>query len=287
MLSYRHAYHAGNHADVLKHAVLIAVLKYFGQKDKPYTLVDTHAGAGFYQLDSAEAVKVREADGGIHRLRELAKSSKLPAILSEYLQFINELNERKPDWTRYPGSPAIAASLTRPADRLRFFELHSTDFRLIAQRFEKDERIQIKREDGFAGLKSLLPPPSRRGLVLIDPSYEMKTDYQAVSEAINDALRRFPGGTYAVWYPVLSHTASHRLPEILRKAAKMHDANWLDAQLKIKRPPKANIGMYGSGMFLINPPYTLPALLEPAMPLLADALGLDDGKGFVLEHAIA
>ena len=286
MLSYRHAFHAGNHADGLKHTVLISVLKYFGQKDKPYWVIDTHAGAGAYQLDSQESAKVREADGGVHRLRELAKTTKLPPILADYLHFVADLNERK-DWTRYPGSPAIAASLTRADDRLRFFEMHTTDHRLMAHRFEKDARVQVKREDGFAGLKALLPPPSRRGLVLIDPSYEMKTDYRAVSEAINDALRRFPDGTYAVWYPILSLTAAHRLPEILRKAAQTNKANWLDVQLKVKRPPKANFGMYGSGMFLINPPWNLPALLEPAMPILAETLGLDEGKGFILEHAIA
>jgi 23S rRNA (adenine2030-N6)-methyltransferase len=286
MLSYRHAFHAGNHADVLKHTVLISVLKYFGQKDKPYWVIDTHAGAGAYQLDSQESAKVREADGGVHRLRELAKTTKLPPILADYLHFVADLNDRK-DWTRYPGSPAIAASLTRADDRLRFFEMHTTDHRLMAHRFEKDARVQVKREDGFAGLKALLPPPSRRSLVLIDPSYEMKTDYRAVSEAINDALRRFPDGTYAVWYPILSLTAAHRLPEILRKAAQTHKANWLDVQLKVKRPPKANFGMYGSGMFLINPPWNLPALLEPAMPILAETLGLDEGKGFLLEHAIA
>lgn len=288
MLSYRHSFHAGNHADVLKHAVLISVLKYFGQKDTPYTLVDTHAGAGAYQLDSAEAEKVREADGGIHKLRVAAKGGKLPKILAEYLTFVNDFNERRAEWTRYPGSPTIAAALTRAQDRLRFFELHSTDHRLLAQRFEKDARVQVKREDGFAGLKAALPPPSRRGLVLIDPSYEIKkTDYRTVSEAINDSVRRFPSGTYAVWYPVLSLTAAQQLRDTLRKAANAHKVNWLDAQLKVKRPPKQGFGMYGSGMFVVNPPWTLPGLLEPAMPVLVEALGEDDGRGFILEHAIA
>jgi 23S rRNA (adenine2030-N6)-methyltransferase len=264
------------------------MLKYFGQKETAYTLVDTHAGAGAYQLDSAEAQKIREADGGIFKLREAAKQGKLPKILAEYLTFVTEYNERRPDWTQYPGSPVIAAALSRPQDRLRFFELHSTDHRLLAQRFEKDRRVQVKREDGFVGLKSLLPPPSRRGLTLIDPSYEIKqTDYRAVAEAVNDGLRRFSGGTYAIWYPVLALTAAQQLRDNLRKAAQAHKANWLDAQLKVKRPPKQGFGMYGSGMLVINPPWTLPGLLEPAMPVLAEMLGEDDGRGFILEHVIA
>jgi 23S rRNA (adenine2030-N6)-methyltransferase len=291
MLSYRHSFHAGNHADVLKHAVLISVLKYFGQKDTAYTLVDTHAGAGAYQLDSVEAEKIREADGGIHKLREAARlnhQGKLPKILTEYLTFVNDFNERRAEWTRYPGSPAIAAALAREQDRLRFFELHSTDHRLLQQRFEKDSRVQVKREDGFAGLKALLPPPSRRGLTLIDPSYAIKkTDYRAVSEAVNESVRRFGSGTYVVWYPVLALTAAQQLRETLRKAAHAHQLNWLDVQLKVKRPPKQGFGMYGSGMFLINPPWTLPALLEPAMPVLVEALGEDEARGFILEHAIA
>lgn len=286
MLSYRHAFHAGNHADVLKHAVLIALLKYLGQKDKPYQVVDTHAGAGAYQLDSPEAEKVREADGGILRLREAAGAA-LPPLLTDYLAFVKAFNEHKTPWTRYPGSPAIVAALARPTDRLRFFELHSTDQRILSSRFENDERVQVRREDGLAGLKSALPPPSRRGLTLIDPSYEVKTDYRAVVEATGDALKRFPAGMMAIWYPVLANSMAQQLPRDLRRLAEAGGHDWLDVELRIKRPPKQGFGMYGSGMFLLNPPWTLPAQIDAALPALVERLGEDEGRASRLEHAIA
>ena len=282
MFSYRHAFHAGNHADVLKHAVLVALLKYMGQKDKPYWVIDTHAGAGAYEFHSDEATKNAEHESGVIRL---LNASGLPSLLSDYLTTIRAFNTGA-KMTRYPGSPFLADRLARPIDRLRFFEMHSTDHRLLSQRFPegdaRDKRVIVRREDGFAGLKSLLPPPavSRRALVVMDPSYEDKRDYARVRDAIEDALKRFPQGVYAIWYPMLQKSSSRQLPERLRSLGSGRD--WLDVSLTVKSLAKDGFGMHGSGMFIFNPPYTLPGLLRDAMPVLVDKLGLDGGAKFDL-----
>ena len=284
MLSYRHAFHAGNHADVLKHFVLVCLLRHLAQKDKPFWVIDTHAGAGAYGLDAGYATQNAEFESGIGRLWHWEQ---LPPALADYVDLVRAMNPAG-ELRFYPGSPYLTAKLLRPQDRLRLYEMHPTDVDLLGKTFQGDKRILVTRGDGFAGLKALLPPPPRRALALIDPSYEIKkTDYRAVADAVADSLRRFAGGTYAIWYPVLALPAAHQLPELLRKAAQAAKASWLDVQLRVNLPPKAGFGMYGSGMFVVNPPYTLPGLLEPALPLLVDALGLDDARGFQLDHEIA
>jgi 23S rRNA (adenine2030-N6)-methyltransferase len=283
MYSYRHAFHAGNHADVLKHAVWVALLKYLGQKDKPFWVIDTHAGAGAYEFHSEEARKNAEHEGGVTRLLD-AKG--LPALLADYVAAVKAFNTGG-RITRYPGSPFLADRLARPIDRLRFFEMHSTDHRLLAQRFSGDDkRAMVKREDGFAGLKSLLPPPaeSRRALVMIDPSYEDKREYARVRDAVADSLKRFPAAVIAVWYPMLQLGQARQLPERLRSLGSGRD--WLDVSLTVHAPSKDGFGMHGSGMFVFNPPYTLPGLLEAAMPVLVSTLGLDAGAGYQLAYEI-
>jgi 23S rRNA (adenine2030-N6)-methyltransferase len=286
MYSYRHAFHAGNHADVLKHAVLVALLKYLGQKDKAFWVIDTHAGAGAYEFHSGEATKNAEHEGGVVRLLD---EKGLPPLLADYLAAVRAFNTGK-RITQYPGSPFLADRLTRPIDRLRFFEMHSTDHRLLSHRFPEaekgDKRAIVKREDGFAGLKSLLPPPaaSRRALVIIDPSYEDKREYARVRDAVADSLGRFAQGIYAVWYPILQLGQARQLPERLRSLGAGRD--WLDVSLTVRSPSKDGYGMHGSGMFIMNPPYTLPGLLEAAMPVLVARLGLDAGAGYQLAYEI-
>ena len=287
MYSYRHAFHAGNHADVLKHAVLVALLRYLGQKEKPFWVIDTHAGAGAYEFHSDEARKNAEHEGGVIRLLD---ATGLPPLLADYVATVRAFNTGG-RITRYPGSPFLADRLSRPIDRLRFFEMHSTDHRLLAQRFPEgekgDKRAIVRREDGFAGLKSLLPPPpaSRRALVVIDPSYEDKRDYARVRDALEDALGRFAQGVYAVWYPMLQLGQARQLPERLRALCAERD--WLDVSLTVQAPSKDGYGMHGSGMFVVNPPYTLPALLDEAMPVLVERLGMDAGAGYQLAHRIS
>ena len=276
MLSYRHVFHAGNHADVLKHAVLLAVLAYLNQKDKPYWVVDTHAGAGGYRLDAGRATTHAEFKDGIGRLLDCPD---LSPLLARYVQAVRVDN---PDGLlrRYPGSPLLTLRALRPADRLRLFELHPADVKLLAQNLvgaapDAQQRVAIKQEDGFAGMKALLPPPSRRGLVLIDPSYEDKRDYAAVVAAVKEGLTRFATGTFMVWYPLLQKNESITLAGKLKKLA----PDWLHATLKVQAPAADRMGMHGSGVFLVNPPWTLAAELKEALPWLADTLKLGAPQG--------
>ena len=281
MLSYRHAFHAGNHADVLKHAVLVHLLDYLTQKDKPLWFVDTHAGAAQYALDEGYATKNAEYESGIARLwgRE-----DLPPLLAEYLAQVRALN---PDGRlrRYPGSPQLALQLLRKQDRLRLFELHSTESQLLQQYFRGGEpRVMVQAGDGYAGLQSVLPPPSRRALVLIDPSYEDKNDYRRVLATLRDAQKRFRAGVYAVWYPQVQRRESRTFPEQLKE---LQDQDWLHVTLTVKKPVASGYGLHGSGMFVLNPPWLLPKALEPALPYLAKALGQDAAASFSLESKLA
>ena len=279
MLSYRHAFHAGNHADVLKHLVLVQLTQYLGQKEKPFWVVDTHAGAGAYALDSAYASKLQEYREGVGRLWE---RKDLPAALAGYLDLVRRMNPEG-RLKAYPGSPFFTLWTLREQDRLRLFELHSKDARLLAENFESAARqVVVSPTDGFAGLKASLPPPSRRGLVLIDPSYEEKQDYERVVKALKDALQRFSGGVYAVWYPQLTRLEAHELPQRLKR---LPGGKWLHVALRVREPAKEGFGMHGSGMFILNPPWTLYETLAEVMPYLVSVLGLDSGAGYVLERS--
>ena len=280
MLSYRHAFHAGNHADVLKHFLLVELLHHFNQKEKPYLFVDTHAGAGRYSLESEHAQKVGEYRRGIERLWT---RKGLPPALARYLDEIRDFN-RDERLRFYPGSPAIAAALMRRDDRLRLFELHPTDFGFLQRAFPAaDKRIMVEQEDGFGALRAMLPPPSRRALVLIDPPYERREEFGILRETIADALQRFPGGTYALWYPRLQKTEAKQLVERL---CKLGPASWLNVWLDVQRPAHNGFGMHGSGMYIINPPWTLPATLAQVMPVMCQALAIDEAARFGVEQHI-
>lgn len=274
MLSYRHAFHAGNHADVLKHIVLALIIDYLKQKEKPIWYIDTHAGAGRYALDSFEATKNAEYASGITRLLEQRET--LPALLQPYLDVVDAENRASPN--SYPGSPVFAAELLRDQDRLRLFEMHPQDTLTLRDNLEYDRRAMIADSDGFAGLKALLPPPSRRGLVLIDPPYELKEDYARVLASLQDALRRFATGTYAVWYPLLPRAEAARLPQQLATLP----APALRIELRVTEQ-QGEFGMYGSGMFVINPPWLLQNQMKIVLPLLQSLLGEAGRSGFVLE----
>ena len=276
MLSYRHAFHAGNHADVLKHFVLVCLMRHLAKKDKPFWVIDTHAGAGAYGLDAGYAAQNAEWEHGIARLWD---KSDLPPELADYLALVKGMNpEGKLNF--YPGSPYLAWKLLRRDDRLRLFELHPTDVDLLGKTFQNAGRqVMVTLGDGFAGLKALLPPPPRRALVLMDPSYEDKRDYGRVVESLKDSLTRFATGTYALWYPMLQRPEALRLPERLHGLK----AEWLDVGLAVSRPSKEGFGMHGSGMFIVNPPWTLAATLKAAMPVLKEALALDSGAEYQIE----
>ncbi|MRR50391.1 MAG: 23S rRNA (adenine(2030)-N(6))-methyltransferase RlmJ [Rhodocyclaceae bacterium] len=276
MLSYRHAFHAGNHADVLKHFILVQLLRYLNQKDKPYWFIDTHAGAGRYKLDSDYAKKNAEFAQGIARLWE---RKDLPPPLADYVDQVRTLNPSG-KLNLYPGSPLIALNLTRDDDRLRLFELHSTDQRLLTECFaDAGKRVAIRQADGFAEIKSVLPPPPRRALVLMDPAYEDKRDYLRTVMALKEGIIRFPTGTYALWYPFIQRGDARQLPEKLKKLAK----DWINVGLAVHAPREDGFGMHGSGMFIINPPWTLADTLRQTLPILSEALGQDASARFSLE----
>ena len=282
MLSYRHAFHAGNHADVLKHFVLGELIRHLRQKETPFWYVDTHAGAGMYALDTGYATKLAEHVDGIGRLWN---RNDLPARLAEYVDLVREFNTGG-ELTAYPGSPWFAQRLLRTQDRLRLFELHTSDSALLQDNFlslgpDAQRRTTIQPTDGYAGLKALLPPSPRRGLVLIDPSYEDKSDYRVIPLVLKDALNRFATGIYAVWYPQLARLDSQRLPASLKT---LPAKNWLHVCLTVGSPAEEGFGMRGSGLFILNPPWTLHKSLQAVMPYLVKVLGQDSGAGFVLEH---
>jgi 23S rRNA (adenine2030-N6)-methyltransferase len=277
MLSYRHAFHAGNHADVLKHFIEVQLLRYLAQKDKPFWYIDTHAGAGCYALDSGYATQNAEFESGIALLWE---RDDLPAPLAEYVALVKRIN---PDGQLklYPGSPLVALELLREQDRMRLFELHPTDSEILQQNFAgHGAQVLMQAADGFDALKALLPPPPRRALVLIDPPYEEKQDYQRVVSALREGLKRFASGMYAVWYPQLQRVEAKQLPEQLKQ---LPVKSWLHVVLSVQAPGEDGFGMHGSGMFILNPPWTLYGVLQEVMPYLVKVLGQDGEGGFVLE----
>ena len=332
MFSYRHAFHAGNHADVLKHLTLVATLRHLMRKDSPLTLVDTHAGAGIYRLDADAAQISGEAGGGIVRLQsvlggaisgqkaapalEHVRSSATDSIadaLQDYLGVIASFNRSAPPgaaWRVYPGSPFIMQALmSEPAraavhDRLRLFEMHPTDAQALdihVAQLEAGREVSASRQDGFEALKALLPPPasgggSRRALVLIDPSYEIKTDYAKVAAAVQDGLKRFATGVYMVWYPIIPRPEAHGLPRRLKTLAQQAGKPWLHATLSVGTPregaaPGADAGgaeyqrrgLTARGIFVINPPHTLAASLQAALPQLQSALSAGPNAAWTVD----
>jgi 23S rRNA (adenine2030-N6)-methyltransferase len=282
MLAYRHAFHAGNHADVLKHLILTQVLRYMGEKDKPYTLVDTHAGAGGYSIEGQYAQKKGEYVQGVSRLWD---AKDLPEPLANYMELVRAFNTDG-QLRQYPGSPGIANLIMREEDRLRVHELHPTDFRILETYLSTRPHTQVSDKDGFAALRAELPPPSRRGVVLMDPSYELKTDYAKVLSAVREGLERFADGVFLIWYPQLQLLESAQLAQRLKAAADAHaKKGWLHVRLTVQQQSDIRgFGMLGSGMFVINPPFTLHDDLQACMPYLVDKLGQYDGANFLLEQ---
>ena len=291
MFSYRHAFHAGNHADVLKHTVLIAMLRHLTQKEAALTVIDTHAGAGLYRLDSEFADTSGEAAEGFQRLLSSDSQEPLAPALQDYLELVASFNSKN-SWRVYPGSPFIIQHLLREQDRLKLYELHPTDAKTldanIAQ-LDAGRQVAVLREDGFGCVTKFLPPPSRRALLLCDPSYEIKSDYARVAAMVTDALKRFATGTYAVWYPIIPRPEAHDLPRKLKTLATKSGKPWLHATLTVKSSKMAagedarRPGLPASGMFVINPPHTLKGLLQPALPQLVQLLGQDRNAAFTLD----
>jgi 23S rRNA (adenine2030-N6)-methyltransferase len=272
MLSYRHAFHAGNHADVLKHFVEVSVLDYLIGKDKPLCYIDTHSGPGMYDLTGGYAAQNEEFRSGITRLWNTVS---LPEPLSRYVDCVRAVNGDG-RLALYPGSPAIARNLLRAHDRLALFELHPTDFTLLDQWTGGDPRIKVQQSSGFEGLIALLPPRERRALVMIDPPYELKQDYEQVVDILRKALKRFATGVYVIWYPLLARSEIARMTQALKGQPELR---WINAELRVTAAGSS--GMYGSGVFVVNPPWPLQAQLQQCLPVLVEILGNKDA-GFEL-----
>ncbi|MCB1754506.1 MAG: 23S rRNA (adenine(2030)-N(6))-methyltransferase RlmJ [Gammaproteobacteria bacterium] len=270
MLSYKHAFHAGNHADVLKHSALVHILTYLKRKAPPLVYIDTHAGAGGYSLLDAEALKTAEFSRGAALLW---KAGDRPEMVGDYLNLLRGVN---PDGglAVYPGSPQIAARLLGEKDRLRLFELHNNEYRGLTARFAKDPRVKLFNSDGLQGLLASLPPAQSRALVLIDPSYEIKSDYEAVTETLIKAYKKFAVGVFMLWYPVVERRRVQRLEQAIRQSGVRRIVQF---ELSV-RPDAFNDGMTGSGLFVVNPPWTLQASMDETLPYLAATLG-ESGRG--------
>ena len=293
MFSYRHAFHAGNHADVLKHTVLLAVLKHMAQKETAFTVFDTHAGAGLYRLDGDYAQTSAEASQGFLKLIATKPEQPFAPAIQDYIDLVATFNADG-QWKVYPGSPFIIQQQLRGRDKLKLFELHPTDTKTLTAniaQLEAGRQVAIEREDGFEGVKKFLPPPSRRALLLCDPSYEVKHDYARVSAMVADALLRFATGTYVVWYPIIPRPEAHDLPRKLKTLANKAGKSWLEATLTVKSSKLLHNeegetirpGLPASGMVLINPPFTLKAALKDALPQLAAILKQDQHATYTLE----
>jgi 23S rRNA (adenine2030-N6)-methyltransferase len=273
MLSYRHSFHAGNFADVLKHIVLVEILEHLCKKDAGFDYIDTHSGAGLFNLKSAHAKKLEEHSNGIAKLAE----SDFPE-LKRYFDVINGINQEaganRRELSFYPGSPSFAKHYLRRQDRGWLFELHPEDFKTLGKNTERQRKIRVSKEDGLKGLLGLVPPASRRAVVLVDPSYEVKTEYDQVVTAIKNAHKKFPSGTYAVWYPMINR---NKINEFERQFVHSGIRNIQRFELGLSADDNDERGMTSSGMIVINPPWTLHKKMSELLPKLTKTLAGDEG----------
>lgn len=270
MLSYRHAFHAGNFADVLKHLVLIEILEHLKKKEKPFCYLDTHAGPGEYALTGEFALKNREFDSGIGKLWQ---REDLPLSVRSYVEVVRTFNGSG-RLKRYPGSPSIASQLLRRSDRLFLYELHAAEIKQLVALFARDRRATVLHADGLRDSLGTLPPAQHRALVLIDPSYEIKTDYQQVVDTLLKMHKRFSTGTYVLWYPVIDRSRNRRLERTIQTSG-IKNVQLFELGI---RADSHELGMTASGMIVINPPWTLRNTMQQSLPWLAEVLA-ENGEG--------
>ena len=262
MLSYRHGYHAGNAADVLKHFILIYVLDYIKKKDKGFIFIDSHAGAGKYLISDPYMQKNKEYLQGIEKILQLKNDN---IFLKKYLDLVKSINFNS-DLKIYPGSCFLAARSLRPNDNLYFFELHPKEFLNLKKNFENDSRVIIENRDSCQELKKLLPPKEKRAVILIDPSYELKDEYEKVLEMLSDCYKKFPLGVYIIWYPVLKNKKSEKfIFNVLKKKYKnLSHVEMITDNL--------NNGMQGSGLFILNCPWSIENDIKKSLETIFDCL---------------
>ena len=274
-MNYRHAYHAGNFADVLKHVVLTRVLVYMQLKPQPFRCIDTHAGAGLYDLASVEAGKTGEWRDGIGRIETAAAPADVAALLAPYLDAVRaQCGSTGTDGAlgAYPGSPLLARQLMRPCDTLIANELHPEDGARLRDVLKGARYAKVMALDGWVAIKSLLPPPERRGVVLIDPPFESADEFLRLEAAIGEGLRRFAQGVFVVWYPVKDEAGADRFISAVRQFGRP----LLDVRLSIGKRFRG-LGLTETGIVIINPPYALAAELQTLLPWLQENLAQDSG----------
>lgn len=279
MLSYRHAFHAGNFADVLKHSVLTLVLEYMTRKDKGFYYIDSHSGAGMYQLADEYAQKTGEYKDGIAKLIE---NNDLPEALQPYIDLVKDLNRESDELALYPGSPGIARQFTRRQDSVHLFELHPTDIEHLKEYSQRWNKSHVKQSDGYQGVLGLVPPPNRRGVVLIDPPYELKEDYLKAVRTIVNAYKKFATGTYILWYPVVKRELVEQMQDAFTKS---EVRNLLQVEF-CQKADTLEYGMTGTGLFIVNPPWQLKTQLDEILPYLKANLGSEETQ-FTLQQLIA
>lgn len=280
-MNYRHAFHAGNFGDVLKHVVLVGLLDKLSKKDKPFFFLDTHAGRGRYDLDGESARKSGESRAGIQRL---AATAGLPALAARYLELVRGFDPANAAAIRYyPGSPCLAAMVMRQDDRAALCELAPREAGELRREFGRDPRFAVHLRDGYESLRALLPPKERRGLVLVDPPYEAQEEELAVvADALAAAQRRWPQGVFAAWYPVKKASTANAF---LASLAGRGVTKMLVAELTV-HPPDSTVGLNGSGMVLLSPPWQLDEELAEALPAVHEALAPGGAGGTRVEWLV-
>ena len=279
MLSYQHAYHAGNFADVVKHLVLVQVLHYLKKKNKPLCCLDTHAGSGSYRLASGEAQKNLEYLGGIGKLWH---REDLPVGIADYVSLIRHFNPSG-QLSQYPGSPLIVRQLLENQDRQFLFELHSAEYRQLNELFKKQKQCKVFHADGLKESLGLLPPLEHRGAVLIDPSYELKSDYQTVADSLKAMHMRFATGCYMLWYPVVDRKRN-RFMERALKSTGIKNIQLYELGVQ---PDHDGFGMTACGMIVVNPPWTLLSIMQEALPWLSEILGENQQGYYRIEQLVS
>ena len=278
-MNYRHIYHAGNFADVFKHLIIARIIEYLKKKDHAFRVIDTHAGTGIYDLSSDEAQKTGEWIDGIGRILSKPIDRQIEPLVNPWLDVVFALNGSKEKLTRYPGSPVLIRKLLRKQDRLTAIELHEADYKKLAVNFTGDYQARIIHLDGYLALGAHVPPKEKRGLILVDPPFEKTDEFERLVEGLIKAYKRFPGGIYALWYPVKHY---NELNWFMNELKGTGIAKILRLELRIKQRSQTP-GLDGCGMIIVNPPYVLPKEMKQLKAFLLDRLAQDDHAQIIEE----